>query len=93
MRLIVVLLVVALAGCSAAPYKVFMGEYKKAGATDQQVSEDRDSCSRESLDVFDKTAARGQVASYFMMRHMYECMKKRGYEAPGIHPDAYKQTL
>jgi hypothetical protein len=70
-----------------------MGEYTKPGVTDAELSSDRNACSREALDVFNNTAARGQVASYIMQRHMYECMKQRGYEAPNIHPDAYKQTL
>ena len=93
MKLIAALLVVALTGCSMAPFKVFMGDYTKDGVTDKELSDDRSACSREAADVFNNTAARGQVASYFMQRHMYECMKKKGYEAPNIHPDAYKQTL
>ncbi|SCX40486.1 hypothetical protein [Nitrosospira sp. Nsp1] len=93
MKMIAVLAVVVLAGCTTAPFRVFLGEYKKDGATEQLVSEDRDACSKEAWEVFNNTAARGQVASYFMQRHMYECMKKRGYESTDVHPDAYKQTL
>jgi hypothetical protein len=93
MRLFAVLLVTALSGCTTAPFKVFLGEYTKEGVTERQLKEDRDNCSRESMDLYKNTAARGQVASYLMQRNMYECMKKRGYESPHIHPDAYRQAL
>ncbi len=93
MKLIAVLLIAGLAGCSTAPYKVFLGGYTKEGSTSKQLSADRDACSKEAMEVFNTTAARGQVASYFMQKHMYECMKTRGYESTDLHPNAYRQEL
>ena len=91
MKIIVVLLALALTGCASS--KVFLGGYTKAGYTDKQLSVDRNTCSKESMQLFYDTPARGQVASYFAQRHMFECMKKKGYESTDVHPDAYKQTL
>lgn len=89
MRLVAVLLVAVLAGCMSG--KVFLGEYKKDGATSAQISEDRNTCSKESMRVLDDTP--GAVGSYLMQRHMVECMRAKGYEAVDIHPNAFKRSL
>lgn len=89
MKVIAVLLVILLSGCATG--RVFLGEYKKEGATSNQVSSDRNICSKESMRILDDTT--GAVGSYLMQRHMVECMRTKGYEAVDIHPNAFKRPL
>lgn len=93
MRLIAVLLVVALAGCTTAPFKVFMGDYKKVGDPKEQLSDARNFCSEESLKFKMKTPATGDLSNYLMQKFMLNCMKEKGYEPLDIHPEAFNNPL
>ena len=89
MRLISVLLVMALAGCTTAPFKVFLGDYKKEGMTSSELAVDRNFCSKEALKFKMNTPAMGDLSNFYMQKFMLKCMKDKGYEPVDIHPEAF----
>ena len=89
MRLIAVLLVVALAGCTTAPFRVFMGEYNKEGMTEAHLRADRNYCSEESMKFMRDTPATGNLSSYWTQKFMLKCMKEKGYESVSVHPGEF----
>jgi hypothetical protein len=93
MRLVAVLLVLALAGCTTAPLKVFMGDYKKVGDTEEQLSDARNFCSEESLKFRMRTPATGTHSAFLMQKFMLSCMKHKGYEPLDIHPDEFNEPV
>jgi hypothetical protein len=93
MKLIAALLVVGLTGCTTAPLKVFMGDYKKVGDTKEQLSDARNFCSDESLKFRMRTPATGTLSVFLMQKFMLNCMKEKGYEPLDIHPEAFNNPL
>lgn len=93
MRLIAVLLVLALTGCTTAPLKVFMGDYKEVGEPSMELSDARNFCSEESLKFRMKTPATGTLSAFLMQKFMLKCMKEKGYEPLDIHPDEFNDPL
>ena len=93
MRLMTVLLVVMLAGCTTAPLKVFMGDFREAGKPSMELSVARNFCSEESLKFRMRTPATGTLSAFLMQKFMLKCMKEKGYEPLDIHPDEFNDPL
>lgn len=93
MRLFAVLLVVAIAGCANTPYRA---DYTKPDINQSQYKNDRSQCKDESWNgalVNTGGLYSGDLFLHFVYKNMLSCMKAKGYEPIGIHPDAYKQAL
>lgn len=93
MKLIRVMLVVVLAGCTTAPLRVFLGEYKKEGMTNAQLSADRNYCSDAALKFMMDTPATGELSSFYTQKFMLKCMKDKGYEPVDIRPEAFDDPV
>lgn len=93
MRLVVVLFVVALAGCANVPYSA---TYTRADTSAEQNELDKQFCKKKSIDDAMITV-NGMYFSdtfhYLVNKNMLRCMEDKGYGSPDIHPGAYKQTL
>ena len=91
MRLLTVLLIAALAGCGNTA--LIRADYIKDGSDTKQMKADKNLCADEGLKTFWNTPASGQVASHFMQKQFYECMKAKGYEPVGVSTEIFKQKL